>query len=90
MKMQQTETIPLFSDNQGVLKLAKNLVFHEYTKHVEIHRRFIRQLVEDGSIELQYCPTKDQTTNIFTKSSGLDKYVNFQDKLGVVSRLTIK
>jgi hypothetical protein len=90
MKMQQTEPTPLLCDNQGVLKLAKNPVFHEHTKHVEIHCHFIRQLVEDGSIELQYCPIEDQTTNIFTKSLGPEKYVKFWDKLGVVSRLTIK
>jgi hypothetical protein len=62
MKMQQIEPTPLFYDNQGVLKLAKKLVFHKHTKHVEIHCHFIRQLVEDGFIELQYCPTEDQTT----------------------------
>jgi hypothetical protein len=90
MKMQQTEPTPLLCDNQGVLKLAKNPVFHKHTKHVEIHCHFIRQLVEDGSIELQYCPIEDQTADIFTKSLGPEKYVKFWDKLGVVSRLTIK
>jgi hypothetical protein len=73
MKMQQTEPTPLFCDNQGLLKLAKKLVFHEHTKHVEIHCHFIKQLVEEGSIELQRCPTEDQTTYIFTKSLGPKK-----------------
>jgi hypothetical protein len=90
MQMQQTEPTPLLCDNQGVIKLAKNPVFHEHTKHVEVHCHFIRQLVEDGSIELQYCPTEDQTADILTKSLGPEKYVKFRDKLGVVSRLTIK
>jgi len=52
MKMQHIEPTPLFCDNQVVIKLAKNPVFHERTKHVELHCHFIRQLVEDGSIEL--------------------------------------
>jgi hypothetical protein len=73
-----------------VIKLAKNPIFHERTKHVDVHCHFIRQLVEDGSIKLQYCPTEDQTADILTKSLGLEKYVKFWDKLGVVSRLTIK
>jgi hypothetical protein len=90
MQMQQREPTPLFCDNQGVMKLAKNPVFHERTKHVDTHCHFIRQLVEDGTIELQYCPTEDQTADIFTKSLGPEKHVKFRKKLGVVSRLTIK
>lgn len=50
MQMQQTEPTPLFCANQGVIKLAKNPVFHKHTKHVNIHCHFIKQLVEDWSI----------------------------------------
>eukprot|EP00253_Pinus_taeda_P032312 PITA_32312 len=50
MHVSQTSPTPLFCDNQGVLKLAKNPVFHERTKHVETHCHYIRQLVEDRSI----------------------------------------
>ena len=88
--MQQTKKTPLFYDNQGVIKLSKNPVFHECTKHVEVYFYFIIQLVKDGSIKLQYCPTEDQIADILTKALGREKYVKFQDKLGVVSRLTIK
>lgn len=30
----------LLCDNQGEIKLAKNLVFHTFTKHIEIHHHF--------------------------------------------------
>jgi hypothetical protein len=90
MQMQQIEPTPLLCDNQGVMKLAKNPVFHERTKHVEVHCHFIKQLVEDGSTELQYCLTEDQTADILTKALGPEKYVKFRDKIGVVSRLTIR
>ena len=49
LQMQQTKPTPIFFDNQGVIKLAKNPVFHERTKLVEVHCHFNRQLVEDGS-----------------------------------------
>ena len=90
LQMQEIETTLILCDNQEVIKLANNLIFPKRTKHVDVHCHFIRQLVEDGSIELQYCPTEDQTVNILTKFLGPEKYVKFQDKLGVVSRLTIK
>jgi hypothetical protein len=66
MKMQWIENTPLFCDKQGVLKLDKNTIFHEKTKHVEIHFHFIRKFVEVGSIQPQHCPIEDQNVNIFT------------------------
>jgi hypothetical protein len=55
-----------------------------------MHFHFIQQLVEDGEVELKYFPTQNQSTNIFTKSLSLDKFVKFKNKLGVVSRMAIK
>ena len=53
-------------------------------KHGEVHCHFIKQLVEDGYIELQYCLT-NQIANNLTKDLGHEKHVIFLDKLGVVS-----
>ena len=69
--------------------MGKNRVFHEYTKRIDVHCHFIRQLVEDDEVELQYCK-EEQILDIFTKSLGLDKFVKLRDKLGVFSRMTIK
>eukprot|EP00253_Pinus_taeda_P001803 PITA_01803 len=90
MHVSQTNPTSLFCDNQGVLKLAKNPVFHERTKHVETHCHYIRQLVEDGSVHLRYVPTTEQPADIFTKPLGPNKFVKFRGSIGVVNRLSIK
>lgn len=44
-------------DNQGSIKLARNLVIHAKTKHIEGKHHFIREQVLAGEIKLQYIHT---------------------------------
>ena len=55
------------SNNQLIISLAKNPMFHQRKKHVEIHAHFIREKVLDGIIHLEYCPSTLKSTNFFTK-----------------------
>ena len=69
--------------------MTKNPVFHARTKHIEVHQHYIREQVQKKEIELIYCSTEDQAADIFTKPLNKDKFVKFQDKLGV-TKINIK
>jgi hypothetical protein len=45
-------------DNQSCIKLSKNPVFHDRSKHIEIIYHFIRDWVQRGAVQLQYIPTR--------------------------------
>ena len=61
------ETAIIRSDNQGSLALAKNSIHHARTKHIDIQHHFVREKVESGEVELEYCSTEDMVADILNK-----------------------
>ena len=50
----------------SINKLAKNLVSHVRTKHIEIHYHFIGERVLAGDINLVHVHKRQQITDVFT------------------------
>jgi hypothetical protein len=74
----------IFCDNQGTIQISTDLVQRQRTKHIEIHMHYIRGLIHDRVISLQYCPTEQQVADIFTKSFTEKKFSDLRDLLVVV------
>ena len=70
-------------NNQGVITLTKDNKFHTCTKHIDVHYHFIREAVEDGNVTVQYIPTGDNVSNIFTKLLTKAKFQELAELLGL-------
>ncbi|RVX06515.1 Retrovirus-related Pol polyprotein from transposon RE1 [Vitis vinifera] len=81
----QTSSSPILMmcDNQAAISIAKNLVHHDRTKHVEIDRRFITEKVTSETVKLNYVPTKHQTADILTKALPRPNFEDLTCKLGL-------
>lgn len=59
--------IELRCDNQGAIALIKNPENHSRTKHIDVQYHYVREVVEDGLIQISYLPTTEMAADIRTK-----------------------
>ena len=76
---------PLYYDNQSVIYIAHNDIFHEWIKHIEIDCHFIHYHLVYGAFKLFSVSFKDQLADIFTKSHPKGCLQDLIDNLKLVS-----
>ena len=84
MKKDITEPITLYCDNTSAINISKNPVMHTKTKHIAIKYHYVRELVQDKEVKMEYVHTKEQIADIFTKDLPKDAHEHLQGKLGVI------
>ena len=77
------DTICVFCDNTNAINLSKNPVQHSKSKHIEIQYNFIRDLVEEKTVYLEFITTDNQKANIFTKPLDGPKFETLCKTIGV-------
>ncbi|KAH9794218.1 hypothetical protein KPL71_004820 [Citrus sinensis] len=69
------EKISVYCDSQSALHIARNPTFHSRTKHIGVQYHFVREVVEDGSVDLQKIHTKENLADVLTKPINADKFI---------------
>ena len=80
----------IYCDNSSATKLSKNPVLHGRSKHIDVKYHFLRDLTNDGVINLVYCRSEDQVADIQTKPLKLATFVKLRGLLGVCSHIAAK
>ncbi len=74
----------LLLDNQSAIKLAENPEFHKRSKHIDIQYHFIRECVENNTVNIGYIPTLEQLADGFTKGLDTIKHKRFIQNLNMI------
>jgi hypothetical protein len=80
----EPKVVELKVDNKSALALARNLVFHERIKHIDLRYHFIRNCLAEGTVSATYINTVDQLTDILTKELGRVKFQKLRARIGMV------
>ena len=90
LQINSLQPVTLHCDNQSAIHIAKNPIFHERTKHIEIDCHFTRDKVLEGLIQLTYLPTSSQLADIMTKILPSYQHNTLISKLGMLHNPSLR
>jgi hypothetical protein len=80
----EPEVVKLKVDSKSALTLARNPVFDEGSKHIDLRYHFIRNCLANRTVSATYINTADQLTDILMKALGQVKFQELRAKIGMV------
>ena len=78
-----TKPAHLYSENEAAVKLTKTQTFHERTRHIDHRYHYIRELTEQGMIQLRGITGKDYPSDILTKILPMSSVHEWTVRLGL-------
>ena len=86
MKEDITEPVTLYYDNTSAINISKNPIMHTEIKHIAIKYHYVRELVQEKEVKMEYVNTKGQIADIFANALPKDAHAleYLRSKLGVI------
>lgn len=82
-KIRDVSPVHMYCDNQSAIMIA-NTNSVKRLKHIDIKYHFIRELVENNKICIQYVSTEEQVADMFTKPLKINLLIKFVNLCGIV------
>ena len=75
--------ILIYCDSQSALHITRNPSFYSNTKHIGVQYHFVRQVVKQGTMDMQKIHAKDNLADIMTNPINTDKFIRCESSYGL-------
>lgn len=79
----------MFYDSSSAIKLSRNHVLHDRSKHIDVRFHFHTNLTKDETVGLVHCTSQQQVVDITTKALKVDQSEKLREELGMI-QVTIR
>lgn len=80
---QLTVPVTYFEDNQSTIRVVNDPKDHGRLKHVDVKLHYIRSMIQQGRIRVEYIPSERQIADIMTKSLPNGPFCRLREKLNL-------
>ena len=74
----------IFCDNKGAIEVARNPTHHFRSKHIDIKFHHVREMIEEGEIDLVYVSSESNVADVMTKPLNKSNHHNHRAALGLI------
>ena len=75
LKLKVRKPMIVYSDNKGAVDLVNGWSIGGGTKHMDCRVMFLRELKENGTIRVQWIPSGDNPSDIYTKNVEKETFI---------------
>ena len=83
LRIEQSKPTVVYEDNQSAISMAQNAQFHR-TKHIDMHHHYVREKVNDGTIDVKYCRSDRMLADVLTKGLSGAEFKTLREMAGIV------
>jgi hypothetical protein len=81
----QSKPTTIFCDNKSAIHMATNDVIGPKTKHISIKHHFLRDMIANDFITLQYIPSAENVADFMTKPLLGQRFLKFRNQLKMIN-----
>ncbi|KAJ0577826.1 putative RNA-directed DNA polymerase [Helianthus annuus] len=81
--LKQERATVIWCDSRSAIHMSRNPVMNGRSKHIELKHHFIRDMVAQRQVSLEFCGTDEQIADVLTKALCREKFMLFRRMLGV-------